>query len=169
VSLGVGLRAEHPPALRGVAAIETIERLLLHDKSMMDQALIRLLPVAELLRRSNAVAAAIVRVLPTFASEAQAFVSFLYAWHGCLNMAKACRRTYRTQYGEVEYSLVDRQASYAALSRDSLAEEARGNTWVRYGVTLARPFERGRGLGTFAQRVADWWVPRDSPYWEAAV
>ncbi len=82
----------------------------------------------------------------------------LHAWHGCIGMAKSLR--VETSDHEL-YTPEIRRESYAGLRNEWEEELARGNVWVRWGVTLARRLEQRRG-----SPVIEDWVPTDSPYWE---
>lgn len=87
-------------------------------------------------------------------------VCALFAWHGCLSMAKVLRPTFVFGDMTIAYTLDLRERDYRKLQQEWLGEEAKGNRWVRYGVSLTRLF-RSHEL-----RV-DQWVPQDSPYWKA--
>jgi hypothetical protein len=84
-------------------------------------------------------------------------------------MAKMLRRTYVTPAGEVEYTMRERLDAFANLERCREEEDRRGNQWVTFGVTLARRLEQNRQKDSFAHRVVEHWVPRDSPYWVSFV
>ena len=91
--------------------------------------------------------------------RSESFVVALYIWHGCICMAKNLRRTYVIDEGrESPYTIEQRQRGYEYIRRCWQNEEAIGNPWVKYGVSLARLFEKG-------EKVDDW-VPEDSPYWD---
>lgn len=92
----------------------------------------------------------------------QIYVIALYAWHGCINMAKITRRTYVTGNGEAPYPTEVRISGYRSIRRCWTEEVRKGNPWVRYGVSVARALENGRG-----NELIDDWVPRNSPYWES--
>ena len=89
------------------------------------------------------------------------YIVALYTWHGCIHMAKTTRRTYRTSTGEDPYTPELRRHGYAVVEQWRKECESVGNPWVKFGVSLARRLEHGRG-----NRPVDDWVPRDSPYWE---
>lgn len=93
---------------------------------------------------------------------ADMYVAALYAWDGCLNMAKLLRNTYVIPGGdEVPYKLQQRLDGHKFILSCALPEEPRGY-WVRFGMSLAKPFEKGRGKAD--KEIHDEWVPRDSPY-----
>lgn len=86
--------------------------------------------------------------------------SSLYAWHGCLNMAKTLRPTYVTPNGEKPYTLEIRKSGYDRITRCANEEAVNGNPWVKFGMTLARDFSLRR-----ENSIIDDWVPKESPYW----
>ena len=89
----------------------------------------------------------------------ESYVVALYIWHGCICMAKNLRKNYVVGGGrEAPYTIEQRQQGYNSIQKCWQEEENRGNPWVRYGVSLARLFEKG-------EKVDDW-IPKDSPYWD---
>ncbi len=87
--------------------------------------------------------------------DATNLVAALFTWVGCLRMAKSLRveDSARTPYTDDI-----RRREYATLAA---LWGGGGGPWIRYGATLAHPFEAvGRG-----NPVVDAWVPPDSPYW----
>jgi hypothetical protein len=86
--------------------------------------------------------------------------SSLYAWHGCLNMAKTLRPTYVTPDGDKPYTLEIRKSGYDYIAKCAGEEAAKGNPLVKFGVTLARDFSVGR-----KNQIIDDWVPKESAYW----
>ena len=91
--------------------------------------------------------------------RAESYVVALYIWHGCICMAKTLRKTYVVgRDREASYTIKQRQQGYEYIRQCWQEEEAIGNPWVKYGVSLAKIFEKG-------EKVDDW-VPEDSPYWD---
>jgi hypothetical protein len=97
----------------------------------------------------------------------QRYVCALYTWHGCINMAKLLRSTYVISGGEADYTRDQRIKGYAWLEECCSKETTRGNAWVRYGVSLARLFEKNRKGDKFKDAIVEDWVPQESPYWDA--
>ncbi len=149
-----------PPKAAGVAAVELVEQHLIGGLPL------RSLSADAVAEKAARLADALEQDQLLSGAPLQRYVTALYAWHGCINMAKVLRRTYVTPAGEAEYAPEQRRQGYAHLSTHWSLEEARGNPWVRYGVSLARLLEKSRKADDFAQRVVEDWVPRDSPYWE---
>lgn len=158
--LHVDLPLVLPPKVAGVAAVELVERHL------VDGSLLRRRSADAAAARAGTLVGALEQDELLSGAPLQRYVSALYAWHGCINMAKVLRRTYVTPAGEVEYTLEQRRQGYARLSAHWSLEESRENPWVRYGVSLARLLEKNRKPDDFAQRVVEDWVPPDSPYWD---
>ncbi len=90
----------------------------------------------------------------------------LYAWHGCIHMGKVLRCTYNTPEGQALYTPPMRREGYEHVKADWMREEARGNPWIRYGVSLTRLMEQGRKKENFDFEVHENWIPDESPYWE---
>ena len=157
-ALSLQLPAIHPEKAVGVAAVEIVETTfiagaLIRTRSP-DQLVMLALSLVEKLAQQIA------------STREHTYVSALFAWHGCLNMAKATRQGYVTGPGmTTPYTLEQRVASYEHIQQAWRSEESRGNTWVRYGVSLARSLEQGRHRDNFSSAVVEAWVPRDSPYW----
>jgi hypothetical protein len=102
------------------------------------------------------------RPILTFSDEQNLVIS-MYSWHGCIHMAKTLRPVdvlWR------QYTPEMRQHGYDHIQREWTREDALGDTWVRYGVSLARFFEMGRKKESFSTMVHEDWVPEDSPYWD---
>jgi hypothetical protein len=92
---------------------------------------------------------------------AVAYLAALFAWVGCVAMAKSLRATHMNPDGtQSPYDLSKRLLDYAWVKLRWLREESGGNPWVRFGVSAARAFEQGRG-----NAVVDGWVEQGSPYW----
>lgn len=71
-------------------------------------------------------------------------------------MAKSLRKTYVVESGrETSYTIEQRQREYEYIQKCLQNEEDTGNPWVKYGVSLARTFEKG-------EKVDDW-LPENSP------
>ena len=158
------LRVGVLPALTGkdggVALVELVER------HFVNATLIRTLAPRVISERAGALVNAIARAKLVPDPPAQSYIAGLYAWHGCINMAKLLRRTHVCPAGEADYTTDQRHRGYSWLSACWSEEIARGNTWVRYGVSLARLFEKNRKGDNFKDAVLEDWVPQDSPYWD---
>ena len=148
-----------PPKQRGVAVVELVERLFVSGSLIRNH-----LPDV-LVQRAGALADEIGRAVLLEHSSPHNFICALYAWHGCINMAKLVRRTFVIPGGEAEYTIAERLRGYALLEQCWSAEDSRANPWVRYGVSLARSLEEGRQQDEFPARVVENWVPAGSPYW----
>jgi hypothetical protein len=159
--LGVGLPTALPPKAAGVAAFESVETNLLRDSG---NRILRQTPLVDVVRRIESLPAALKGVLP-FTDEQNLVVS-LYAWHGCIYMGKVLRCTYIVPGGQALYSPPMRREGYELVKADWTREEAQGNPWVRYGVSLTRLMEQGRKKENFEFEVHENWIPDDSPYWE---
>lgn len=157
------LRLQLPPTLPskqdGVAIVELVEQ------HFVAATLIRDLPPDALAQRAVTLADATADAGLQSAEPLQTYVSALYAWHGCINMAKLLRPTFNVPGGQDAYTDEIRNGGYARLRECWLQETARGNPWVLYGVSLARLLETNRKGNRFAQMVIEDWVPTDSPYW----
>lgn len=151
-----------PEREAGVALVELVER------HFVVSGLIRMVPPPEISKRAAALVDAIAEAsLLSYCSPEHRYVTALYTWHGCINMAKLLRRTHVTPGGEEEYTTDQRTGGYGRLAVCWLEEIARGNPWVRYGVSVARLLETNRKGDSFKDTVFEEWVPRDSPYWDA--
>lgn len=139
----------------GIRIVELVEQHLISG------SLIRRCSAQNLAQRSENLLEAIIgqQLLPCGLAESLAVA--LYAWHGCINMAKCLRKTYVVPGGEAPYKTPLRKQGYAQLQACWQAEDARGNPWVRYGVSLARLLEQKRG-----NVVLEDWVPDGSPHWQ---
>lgn len=160
-ALGAILPTELPPKNVGVLAFECVETNLLRDPQ---NRVLRNTPVADIALRIENLANAIKGMLPF--SDDQNLVVSLYAWHGCICMAKLLRCVYNIPGGQALYTPQMRRDEYARIRAEWTQNEAQGNPWVRYGVSLARPMEQGRKKQDFDFEVHENWIPKDSPYWE---
>ena len=158
--LRIGVPHGIPGKDAGVALVELVERHFVGAK------LIRTLGPTEISERAAALVDAIACATLLADSPGQRYIAALYAWHGCINMAKLLRPTSVTPDGEADITMDQRTRDYVWLSTCWSEEIARGNPWVRYGVSLARPFEKNRKGDSFKGAVLEDWVPRDSPYWD---
>ncbi|MBI2907420.1 MAG: hypothetical protein HYX92_07195 [Chloroflexi bacterium] len=140
------------------AGIEMVE---LVENKLIACSLIRQVSADKLAQRSLELSAGLATKRLQVSGATGAFLAALYAWHGCILMAKSLRASYVIAGGVAAYSLPMRVKAYDHLRTCWLAEEARGNGWVRYGASLARLLEQRRG-----NTVVDNWVPKDSPYWQ---
>ena len=157
------LALELPDALptkeRGVSLVELVEKHFVGG-------LIRYLAPDVLVQRALTLVVAIEQLFLVDGGRDQSYVCSLFAWHGCVNMAMLLRRTFVTADGEAEYTMERRVEGYAWLEHFWSEKETRGNRWVSYGVSLARPFEMNRKKENFTQTVVEDWVPPNSPYWD---
>lgn len=147
-----------PTKERGVCLVELVEKHFVGG-------LIRFFPPDVLVKRALTLVAATEQLVLIEGGRHQSYVCSLYAWHGCVNMAKLLRHTFVTADGEAEYTMERRVEGYASLQQFWSKKEARGNRWVSYGVSLARGFEMNRKKENFTQMVVEDWVPPNSPYW----
>lgn len=155
-SLGVSIPHGVPPKAVGVGIVECVE------SKFVKGSLIRNLRPSVLSDRGLLLTRTLnAGPLWAFLPE-QAFVVALFAWHGCINMAKTTRKTYVTGDGEAEYSSELRISGYNSIRKCWLEEVKKGNPWVRYGVSVARGLTKSRG-----NEMVDDWIPRISPYWES--
>jgi hypothetical protein len=166
--LAVDLPTALPPKAAGVAAFECVEANLLSDPAAKltgrRPRVLRQTPADEIADRVETLSVALRGMLPF--PDDQALVVSLYAWHGCIHMAKVLRRTANSPGGPEPYTPEMRRYGYAHVQQEWVREESLGNPWVRYGVTLARLMEKGRKGDQFATEVIEAWVPAGSPYWE---
>ena len=160
--LGVVLPTELPPKNEGVLVFERVEANLLYDS---ENRVLRNISVADIGQRIVNLAAALNGMLLFW--DDQNLVVSLYAWHGCVHMGKLLRCVYNIPEGQALYTPQMRRDGYAHIQRDWERDEAQGNPWVRYGVSLTRLMERGRKKQEFDFEVHENWIPKDSPYWEA--
>jgi hypothetical protein len=159
--LGVVLPSELPPKNEGVLAFECVEANLLSDPQ---NRVLRDISVADVGQRIVNLAGAVNGML-LFSGDQNLVVS-LYAWHGCIHMGKLLSCVYNIPRGQALYTPQMRRDGYEHIRGDWEREEAQGNPWVRYGVSLTRPMERGRRKQDFDFEVHENWIPKDSPYWE---
>jgi len=142
----------------GVAVVECVEN------DFIKSSLIRDCSSQELAEKGRKLVECIQnqKLLPLRRSES--YVVALYTWHGCINMAKLTRRTHVIPHGEAPYTIEMRLEGYHSLQECCFAEQAKGNPWVRYGVSIARLLGKKRG-----NAVEDNWIPEDSPYWDRSI
>jgi hypothetical protein len=159
--LGVPLPTKLPPKNAGVQVIECVETSLLRDTQ---NRVLRNTPAADVAQRVVNLAGALKEMLPF--SNYQNLVVSLYAWYGCICMAKLLRCVYNIPEGQALYTPQMRLDGYAYIRGKWTQDETQGNPWVRYGVSLARPMEQGRKKQDFGLAVDENWIPKDSPYWE---
>ncbi|MBJ6727188.1 hypothetical protein [Geomesophilobacter sediminis] len=160
-TLGAALPTDLPPKDCGVQAFETVETILLRDPQ---DRVLRVIPVDEIVQRLVNLMGALKKELP-FSGEDNLLVS-LYLWHGCIRMAKLLRCAYNIRGGQALYTPQMRSDEYALILNEWTQDEAQGNSWVRYGVSLARRMEQARKKQDFDFEVHENWIPKDSPYWE---
>ncbi len=159
--LGVTLPNALPPKRDGVAAFECVETNLLRDPG---NRVLRQTPLADIVRRIESLPAALKGLLPF--SDEQNIVVSLYSWHDCIHMGKVLRCTYNIPGGQALYTPQMRREGYEHVKADWMKEEAQGNRWVRYGVSLTRLMEQGRKKENFDSEVHENWIPDESRYWE---
>jgi hypothetical protein len=149
-----------PPKEHGVALVELVEQHLVSGP------LVRARAPDVVAEHAGVLVDAIARAGLLGGGGTHSYVCVLYAWHGCINMAKLLRRTYVSPDGETDYTRDQRVRGYTWIEWCWSEEVARGNPWVRYGVSLARPFEKSRRGNEFIEAVVEDWIPQDSPYWD---
>lgn len=161
----VTLAKKLPSEQVGVDLFESVEKHLVADPPQ--NRCLQGIPAAEVGRRAQALLIVIERDGLLSGSPAQNLVVALYTWHGCINMAKVLRKDYVTPTGLQPYTPEMRRDGYQKNQACWNREEGRGNPWVRYGVSLARPMEQNRKKEKFPTEVIENWVPADSPYWDS--
>jgi hypothetical protein len=159
----VALPTELPPKNRdlGVVAFDCVEGKLVADPQ---DRVLRNLSLSDLGHRITILMNAVDGVLPF--SRHQNLVVSLYMWHGCIQMGKLLRCVHIIPQGAALYTPQMRRDGYAYLKTDWERNEAQGNPWIRYGVSLTRAMEQGRKKQDFDFEVHENWIPKDSPYWE---
>jgi hypothetical protein len=142
-----------PTSDDGVALVELVEKTLLVPSP---SHVLRDNSPADLVSRCEALTREIRNKKLLQGDDASTFVAALLTWLGCISMAKTLRAV--DSAGTV-YTDALRRQGYQQLEAEW---SGTGGEWIRYGATLARALERGRGN----RDLPDDWVPRDSPYWE---
>lgn len=150
--LSVTLPDTFPSRDEGVELVELVESTLL---SQSPQQVVRLNSPAALAQHCQDITQELRAKNLLSYDDATALVAALFAWLGCIAMAKTLRDV--DSQGK-PYTDDTRRREYARIERQ-WAEP--GGPWIRYGVTLARALELGRGNNN---PIEDW-VPKDSPYW----
>lgn len=153
--LKLQIPTELPEKEIGVRVVEFVDEIFIKG------SLIRLCSLQELAERGRKLVEAIQEHKPLPFRCLESYVTALYTWHGCISMAKLLRKTYVTPAGEAPYTSEMRRQGYNYLQKCWVAEEVKGNPWVRYGVSLAKLLEKKRG-----NPVVENWIPPDSPYWD---
>lgn len=153
--LGLQIPTGLPQKEIGVALVECVEN------NFISGSLIRQYSAQNLAERGLELAKVIRNQRLLSIGVQESYTVALYTWHGCINMAKVLRRTYVIPEGEAPYTPELRWYGYNQLQRTWRNEDARGNPWIRYGVSLARLLEKKRG-----NPLVENWVPGDSPYWD---
>ena len=161
--LGLQLPQTLPQKENGVTLVELVET---HFVFPSLGVLVRALPPDAVAERAGKLIDAIYGAGLQAGGPVESYVTALYTWHGCINMAKLLRPSYNVPGGQAAYSEQQRLQDYVWLQQCWTQETAKGNLWVRYGVSLARLLEMNRKKDEFAQMVIEDWVPRDSPYWD---
>ena len=118
--LGLGVPHKIPGKDAGVALVELVERYFVRSE------LIRTLSPTEISERAGALVDAIAGATLLADSPGQCYIAALYAWHGCINMAKMLRPTSVTPDGEADITMGQRTQDYACLSTCWSEEIARG-------------------------------------------
>ena len=153
--LGLRLPTELPLKETGAVLVECVEN------NFIKGSLIRQCSPQSLAERGLTLVEVIQNQRLLSIGVQETYVVALYTWHGCINMAKLLRKTYIIPDGEELYIIEMRLQGYNQLQVYLRNEDARGNPWVRYGISLAKLLEKKRG-----NSVVENWVPRDSPYWD---
>jgi hypothetical protein len=146
----IRLPATLPAKPIGIAIVELVETAFI-------KGLIRNVPATSLADQAVALSGRLQEAQLLDGLPLTNLVVALSTWHGCICMAKDLRKV---AVGGMVYTPEIRTAGYQFLKETWEAAEKRGNPWVRYGVSLAKEFERQRG-----NTVTDEWVPKESPYW----
>jgi hypothetical protein len=151
--LRITLTQAFPAPDDGVALVELVEKTLLVPSP---SHVLRDNSPADLVHRCEALTREIrvQKLLP--GDDASNFIAALLSWLGCISMAKTLRVV--DSAGTV-YTDALRRQGYELLETQW---SERGGEWIRYGATLARALELGRGN----HDLPDDWVPSDSPYWK---
>jgi len=147
---GVAYPTILPDKATGIAIVNEVE-------TFVDAKLIRTLSPRVITERAIDLVSRLDRSAVLDASPLTQLAVAFCVWHGCINMAKSLR--YETSDHTV-YTEDVRTSDYEDLRKLWTDEDARGNPWIRYGVSLARDFEMGRGNTPIDDE-----VPKDSPYW----
>jgi hypothetical protein len=158
-----GIPLGMPPKRQAVQVVKAVGRHLLDSTTCGRQAFIRDIPHYSMTQRAQSLLNFIDGECLLFFDDPGNFLAALYMYHGFLNMAKDTRPTYRAQIApgvirDVPYTLNDRLNSYSRLERCAAAERERGNSWVAFGMCLAR-------CADLNHKVVHEWVPDTSPYW----
>lgn len=161
--LGLQLPQTLPPKENGVALVELVEN---HFVCPSLRVLVRDLHPHAVAARARTLVDAIQDASLKSGGPEESYAVALYTWHGCIYMAKLLRPSYNAPGGQATYPDQQRIQGYAWLQECWTQETAKGNPWVRYGVSLARALEINRKKDEFAQMVIEDWVPPDSPYWD---
>lgn len=159
--LRIDLPTELPDKKTGIRLVDLVETYFVIGKEEKLIIPIRLCLPQRLIERSQDLEEAIQRESLLANSPTQNLVIAFYMWHGYICMAKYTRMTYVVNVGEAPYTIEKRLQGYNELKACFNCELARGNPWVRYGVSLARLLVHKRG-----NIVIEDWVPEDSPYWQ---
>jgi hypothetical protein len=155
--LSVTLPDQFPSRENGVVLVELVESTLLVPSP---QHVVRCNTPAELVERCDRLAHELREQNLVKDDDATNLLAALYAWLGCIGMAKTLREV--DSQGN-PYTDEIRRRDYAGIERQW---DEPGGEWVRYGVTLARELEHERMTRSGDRReLVDDWVPGDSPYW----
>ena len=161
-ALDIAVPGALPAAKDGAALVELVEA---HFIPKTGRGLLRDVPPMQIVTSALNLLRAISNTKLLAGLSAENYVAVLFAWHGCINMAKLLQPTYVAPGGESPYSAPLREEGYRWLKECWEHERSTGNAWVRYGVSVAKPFELARKKDAFGKLVNDAWVPSDSPYW----
>lgn len=99
-------------------------------------------------------------LIPSTQDERSRLAASLFAWHGCIWMAKLTRESYKGATPG-PYTLELRLGGYYYLMHDWKTAVSSGNPWILYGVTLARHLALAR-----KNVIVENWITSDSPYWQ---
>jgi hypothetical protein len=121
---------------------------------------------------SGLVAGLVDAISPMVHEPVLTFAAAVFAWNGCMSMAKLIQRessgnilrrwvrsVWKRKKNLWEYDDLQKRWTKQEIERE--------NVWVKYGVTLARALKKLEYSNDkdFEKNVDDSWVPQGSPYW----
>lgn len=146
-----------PDKKMGLATVESVEDIFIKG------VLVRNLTKEEFLKRAGGLIKRLQTKNLLNLGAADALTLAFFTWHGCINMAKDTRA--KDVLGN-PYTLEMRNEVYNRLKQEWEEWEKKGNSWVKYGVSLAKLLEEKRKKQDPQKQIIDDWVPAGSPYWK---
>lgn len=146
-----------PDKETGLAIVESVEDIFIKG------VLVRNLGKEEFLNRAGELIKRLQTKSLLNIGAADALALAFFTWHGCINMAKASRA--KDVLGN-PYTPEMRNEIYNRLKQEWEDWEKKGNSWVKYGVSLAKLLEEKRRKQDPQKQIIDDWVPAGSPYWK---